>query len=358
MIRRWTCPALVLAVLVPAVLLPGCDQQSPEDSFSVEVRLESEQGTPVEGASVGVRPCYTLGGEEACGSDAIVSGIQQAGQPPQTRDVDLTVWTVEAAEDAVLLTWTTASETNNSGFRIERKTDTTSFAEIAFVDGQDTTEDSTDYSYRDENVVSGLQYRYRLIAVGTDGSTSVVGAPRAVRLPEDSKIGAISPNPFGEATTLRVQLPASSTLQSTVHTLDGTEVRTIVDGTVSQGVHQFRWPAGDLPDGLYEHRTHLRLDGEIAARDTTYAALARNTPNAASLGTTGEDGRVSTTSRIRFPSFFDVPTFAARDTNGNRLGTVQVATTVEFVVTTSEAQYTYRRPVVDEKNTFTLTVPP
>jgi hypothetical protein len=358
MIRRWTCLAFALAVLSPAVLLSGCDHQSPGDSFSVEVRVETEEGTPVEGASVGVRPCYTLGGEEDCGSDAIVSGDQHDGQSQQARDVILEKWTVETDDDAVLLTWTTASETNNSGFRIERKTDTTSFAEIAFVDGQGTTESPTDYSYRDENVASGIQYSYRLIAVGTDGSTSVVGAPQAARLPEASKIDPISPNPFGEATTLRVQVPASSTLQSTVHTLDGTEVRTIVDGTVSQGLHQFRWQAGDLPDGLYEHRTHLRIDGEIAAHDTTYAALVRDRPNPFSLGTTNANGKVSTTARARFPSLFDVPTFAARDAGGTRLGTVQVAPTVEFVVTTSETQYTYRRPVVDEKNTFTLTVPP
>lgn len=358
MSRRWTCLSFVLAVLVSAVLLPGCDQQSPDAPFSVEVRVETEQGTPVEGASVGVRPCYTLDGEEACGRDAIVSSSQRAPATQNSRDVALVTWLVEADEDAVLLTWTTASETNNSGFRIERKTDTTSFAEIAFVDGQGTTEDSTDYSYRDESVASGIQYSYRLIAVSTDGSTSVVGDPQAVRLPEESKIRPVYPNPFGEATTLRVQVSAPSTLQSTLHTLDGTEVRTIVDGTVSRGVYQFRWQAGDLPDGLYEHRTHLRTDGDIVARDTTYAALARNMPNAAPLGTTDENGEVSTATRVRFPTFFDVPPFAARDANGNRLGTMQVAPTVELVVTTAEAQHTYRRPVVDAENTFTLTVPP
>lgn len=355
--RRRTCLSL-LAVLVPAALLLGCDRQSPDESFLVEVRVETEQGEPIEGASIGVRPCYMLGGTMGCGGAPIVANSQQAPRPQGTRDVDLISWAVEAEEDAVLLTWTTASETDNSGFRIERKTDTTSFAEIDFVDGQGTTEDSTDYRYRDRSVEPGIQYSYRLVAVGTDGSTSIVGTPQSARLPEESNIDPISPNPFAEATTLRVQVPAASTLQSTVHTLDGTEVRTIVDGTVSRGVYQFRWQAGDLPDGLYEHRTRLRTDGEIVARDTTYAALARDTPSAASLGTTGARGRASTTARVRFPSLFDVPSFEARDADGNDVGKIQVVSTVQFVVTTPDGQQTYQRSITDGKNAFTLTVSP
>lgn len=355
--RRRTCLPL-LAVLVPAALLLGCDRQGPDASFSVEVRVETEQGAPVEGASVGVRPCYMLGNAVSCGGAPIVASPQQAPRPQGTRDVDLVNWDVEVDESTVLLTWTTASETNNNGFRIERKTDTTSFAEIAFVRGQGTPEDSTNYRHRDQSVAPGVRYSYRLVAVSTDGSTSVVGAPQSARLPEGSEIDPISPNPFGESTTFRVQVPGSSTLQSTVHTLDGTEVRTIADGTFSQGVYQFRWQAGDLPDGLYEHRTRLRTNGEVVARDTTYAALAPNAPNAASLGTTGARGRASTTARVRFPSLFDVPSFEARDADGNDVGEVRVVSTVQFVVSTPNGQQTYRRSIADGKNAFTLTVSP
>jgi hypothetical protein len=131
-----------------------------------------------------------------------------------------------------------------------------------------------------------------------------------------------------------------------------------VDGTIAQGIQQLSWSPQGLPDGLYELRTRIGTDDEIAAGDTTYAAIVRDPAKAAPIGTTGEDGRVSTTSRVRFPSLFDVPAFEARDTEGNRLGEIQVASTVQFVVTISNGRETYRRSITDGKNTFTLTVSP
>ena len=68
MIRRWPYLYLV-AVLLPTLFLAGCDQQSSEP-FSVEVRVETQQGEPVRDASVGVRPCYTFGCELGGSSDA------------------------------------------------------------------------------------------------------------------------------------------------------------------------------------------------------------------------------------------------------------------------------------------------
>ncbi|PSQ72380.1 MAG: hypothetical protein BRD34_04460 [Bacteroidetes bacterium QH_6_64_77] len=63
MIRRWPYLYLV-AVLLPTLFLAGCDQQSSEP-FSVEVRVETQQGEPVRDASVGVRPCSR---ENPCGT--------------------------------------------------------------------------------------------------------------------------------------------------------------------------------------------------------------------------------------------------------------------------------------------------
>lgn len=76
--------------------------------------------------------------------------------------------------------------------------------------------------------------------------------------------------------------------------------------------------------------------------------------NVAPLSTTSEDGRVSTTNRVRFPSLFDVPAFEARDAQENRLGEIQVASAVQFVVTTPNGRQTYRRLISEGTNMFTL----
>ncbi len=67
--RRRIAPSFP-AVLVTVLLLVGCDQQNAE-SFSVEGQVETPQGEPVQGASVGVRPCSDIRGEVACSADAL-----------------------------------------------------------------------------------------------------------------------------------------------------------------------------------------------------------------------------------------------------------------------------------------------
>lgn len=109
---------------------------------------------------------------------------------------------------------------------------------------------------------------------------------------------------------------------------------------------------------MYELRTRIRTGGELGTRDTTYAAIVRDPATAASLGTTGEDGQVSRSARGRFPSLFDVPAIEARDATGVRLGTLRVAPTVQFVVTTPDGAQTYRRTMTDGKNTPTPAVLP
>lgn len=352
--RTW----LFVVALLPILLLAGCDQQSPEP-FSVEVRVETQQGEPVQDVSVGVRPCYGSEGEAACGDGPVFSGARVGTASKRASSVELVFWTVERDGNAALLRWTTASETNNDRFLVERKTGNGTFTEIGDVEGAGTTEDSTEYSFRDADPSrTALQHTYRLIAVATDGTTSVAGEPQSVLIPVESEILSIFPNPLRDNTILRVTAGTTSTLRSTLYTLDGAQAETLVNSTVALGRHELLLSPKDIPDGLYELRTRIGTDGEIAVGDTTYAAIRRGLANAAPLGTTGEDGRVSTTARVRFPSLFDVPAFEARDAEGNRLGEIRVASTVQFVVTTSNGRQTYRRSIADGKNTVTLTVSP
>lgn len=352
MIRRRPCLYLV-AALFPALLLTGCDQQSPEP-FSVEVRVETQQGEPVQNVSVGVRPCYDRGGEVACSANTL---FQQSSLASAAPPVELTSWEVRREGSDAVLTWTTASETNNDRFEIMRKIEDGSFEQIGTVDGQGTTDETTDHQYRYENLRSDTECQFRLRFVTTDGDV-LKSSPVALQVPKLPRIEPLHPNPVRSSATLQVEVGTTSTFRSTVHTLDGAQVETVVDGTITQGIQQLLWAPQGLPDGLYELHTRIGTDGEIAARDTTYAAIVRDPAKAASIGTTGEDGRVSTTSRIRFPSLFDVPAFEARDPDGNRLGEMRVAATVQFVVTTPNGRQTYRRSITDGKNTVTLPLSP
>jgi len=54
--RQWLYPYYALVFLLVILFLFGCDSEG-GTAFSVNVKIEEEQGTPVEGATVGVRPC-------------------------------------------------------------------------------------------------------------------------------------------------------------------------------------------------------------------------------------------------------------------------------------------------------------
>jgi len=280
----------------------------------------------------------------------------QAAQ--RTKSVEVTDWTVQLDDRTAMLAWTTASETSNAGFEIQQKVgEEAAFEQIAFVDGQGTTSDSTDYRYRTETLSAAL-HTFRLVAVSINGSERVVGEPQSVRRPIDPALRPISPNPFRSRTTFEVAVDSASTVQSTAHTLDGETVQTIVAESIERGRYQFVWVAEDLPGGVYEQRTHIRSGGAVVDRDTTYAVLVRNELAAASLGETAGNGTVSTTARVRFPALYDLPTIEARDAEGIVLGRIDVSPTVEIVVTTETGVQTFRRTVAEGENTLTLSLSP
>ena len=93
--------------------------------------------------------------------------------------VELTSFTASVLqnEKAVQLNWTTATETNNSGFEIlrgvypanSRTQNDNEWNTIGFVPGFGTTTEPKSYSFTDENVSTGI-YKYRLKQIDFDGT--------------------------------------------------------------------------------------------------------------------------------------------------------------------------------------------
>jgi hypothetical protein len=81
--------------------------------------------------------------------------------------VELLIFEGKNTEGGNLLTWLTASETQNKGFDIERSTDGVSFEKIGFVLGNGTTIQKQDYFFKDESF-EGVVY-YRLKQLDFDG---------------------------------------------------------------------------------------------------------------------------------------------------------------------------------------------
>lgn len=82
--------------------------------------------------------------------------------------VSLTSFNGTLQNKKTILNWTTANETNNKGFAIERANDAINFKQIDFVIGYGTVTQQKNYDYTDVQPLSGKNY-YRLKQTDLDG---------------------------------------------------------------------------------------------------------------------------------------------------------------------------------------------
>ncbi len=165
--------------------------------------------------------------------------------------VELTNFAANVINNQVVLNWATATETNNSGFAIERSADNSSFTQVAFVDGFGTTTEKHVYSYTDASVLSGT-FTYRLKQVDYDGTVSYSNAVEVtVGLPVEFSMDQNYPNPFNPTTTIRFALPTDSHVAINVYNALGQQVANIVNSNYAAGSHEFNFNASSLSSGVY-----------------------------------------------------------------------------------------------------------
>ena len=95
----------------------------------------------------------------------------------------------------IALNWTTATERNNSGFRIERRTeDEPDYREIGWTNGAGNSDTPLDYAYTDSDVQPGVTYYYRLQQEDFDGTTEYSPVRKARLRTMDNDL-TVQPNP-------------------------------------------------------------------------------------------------------------------------------------------------------------------
>lgn len=175
--------------------------------------------------------------------------------------VELESFTASANENSVTLNWSTATETNNSGFSIERKTPLDErWIEVGFVPGFGTTTERKGYSFIDENLSMG-SYSYRLKQIDFDGTAEYsnevlaeVSAPTAFALIQNY------PNPFNPSTTIEFSIPEMSNISIEVYNVIGENVASLVNQTLNAGYHKINFNASNLPSGTYIYQ--LKATGQ------------------------------------------------------------------------------------------------
>ena len=175
--------------------------------------------------------------------------------------VELSSFTAAADENSVTLNWSTASETNNSGFAVERKTSLDErWKEIGFVPGFGTTTQRKSYTFLDKNLTMG-SYSYRIKQTDLDGTFEYSSAVVVeVNRPEKYTLAQNFPNPFNPATTIEFSIPQVSNVVIDIYNVIGERVASLVNKTLDAGYHRINFDAKNLPSGTYVYQ--LKAGGQ------------------------------------------------------------------------------------------------
>lgn len=186
--------------------------------------------------------------------------------------VELTSFEGNEMDGNVQLKWSTATETNNYGFNVERKNPPLStgqaglnplqggdFEKIGFVQGHGTTTEHQSYIFMDESVLSGT-YQYRLKQVDYDGSYEYSNIIEVeVGIPTEFSLEQNYPNPFNPTTIIRYSIPTVETghapsVQLIVYDVLGNEVATLVNEEKKAGIYEVEFSATGITSGIYFYR--------------------------------------------------------------------------------------------------------
>ena len=172
--------------------------------------------------------------------------------------VELNNFIAEVTDGKVLLSWSTATEINNQGFVIERKSVSSSveseWVEVGFRAGYGNSTEIHNYSFEDKPMFDGT-YHYRLKQMNFDG-TFDYSNELEVNLFTVKSFALFQnyPNPFNPSTTISFQLPQASYVTLKVYDAIGTEIETIAEGNYPAGVHEVIFDSSKLSSGIYLYR--------------------------------------------------------------------------------------------------------
>lgn len=180
------------------------------------------------------------------GNSAVMLYTENGGIP-----VELINFKARRVESEIILEWTTATETNNSGFEIERKKESDDWEKIGFVPGHGTTSEMQNYNFSDKPDQSGI-YTYRLKQINYDGSFEYSDEINIefVALIEFS-LEQNYPNPFNPITTIRYSIAEREFVTLQIFNSLGEMVIKLINEEKEAGVYESTFNASNLPSGVY-----------------------------------------------------------------------------------------------------------
>ncbi len=164
--------------------------------------------------------------------------------------VELTSFTAKVFNDKVRLNWSTATEVNNYGFEIERKTES-NWTTIGFIQGNGNSNAPKEYSYNDHNPTGGNKFQYRLKQIDNDGQFKYSETIEVEMFPNDLALYQNYPNPFNPKTQIKFSVLKEIQVNISVFNSLGENVTELKNEIMKPGFYEVEFDASKLSSGVY-----------------------------------------------------------------------------------------------------------
>ncbi len=169
--------------------------------------------------------------------------------------VELASFTSVVNRNNVTLNWSTANETNNAGFDIERKAaNSTQWSKVGNVSGNGTTHETKSYTFSDRPSTGSYSYRLKQIDFNGNSEYFTLSNEVVVGVPSSYAMSQNYPNPFNPTTKIDFDLPYDGKVSIVLFDISGREVGTLVNDVKTAGYYTVQFNASNLASGMYFYR--------------------------------------------------------------------------------------------------------
>ncbi len=136
------------------------------------------------------------------------------------------------------LRWTTATESNNSGFDVEWRSRMNDWSSVDFVGGAGSTTEQQDYSFTVSDLIPDV-YSFRLRQIDFDGAFEFSPVIEAqVDVPSTHHLVDAYPNPFNPQTQFTITVAQDQQVSVKLFDQQGRELRSLFAGELKAGIAQ------------------------------------------------------------------------------------------------------------------------
>ncbi|HQY21469.1 MAG TPA: T9SS type A sorting domain-containing protein [Ignavibacteria bacterium] len=229
-----------------------------------------QQGNPVSSQFnwVAVAGVYVVSftATDSCGAQTICTYSFDIVLP-----VELSSFTSTVTANDVTLNWSTITETNNSGFNIERASYVngvlTDWNTLGNVQGNGNSNTVHSYSFTDKNLGAG-NYAYRLKQIDFNGNFEYhnLSSDVNIGLPTRFELMQNYPNPFNPSTKISFELPTDGTVKLSVFDNSGKQVQELVNGHKNSGYYSVDFNGSNLASGVYYYKLEFSSGSESVVK--------------------------------------------------------------------------------------------